>query len=149
MQIDFPLIRPRGLLGQVADATPCTAISVFSGPDIIQFGSLVVYYNENHFTGNLPKTPEQLEKPLGIALRLLHGLQYEPKSVLTVMRQGRVWVEAEDVLAPLDNVYVRLTEKGPIFTGSKENSHLLKGAIFLESQSKGLVPIEISFLGGR
>lgn len=62
-------------------------------------------------------------------MRLLYGLQYEPKSVMSVMRQGRLWVEAQDVAAPFDKVFIKFTQTGCVFTGSKEASHLLSGAI--------------------
>ena len=65
------------------------------------------------------------------------------------MRQGRVWVESEKVIAPGDSVYVKFTEDGSVkFTSDKKDNTLLRGAIFLEKTDGGLVPIEVNFFGG-
>jgi hypothetical protein len=151
MYIDFPLKRPRALVGLKVDSTPSTTVSAVSAVPI-SFGVLVTIDGKE--SCRIPTAKEDLEKPLGITLRQMYGLRYEPKTAIGVVRQGRIWVEGEDVsdtnkIAPFDPVYIKLTDGKAIFTAQAEGHLELKGAIFLESLSEGKVPIEINFLGGR
>ena len=151
MQIDFPLKRPRALVGLKVDSTPSTTVSAVSVMPI-PFGVLVSF--EGKDSCKIPTTKEDLQKPLGITLRQFYGLRYEPKTAIAVVRQGRIWVEGEDVsdtnkIAPFDPVYIKITDGKAIFTAKADGHVELKGAIFLEGLSEGKVPIEINFLGGR
>lgn len=148
VQIEF--LRDRGIaqIGQKADSVASTVVSS-SCPETVGFGSLLVYDDSDRFLCQLPKTKAQLEKPLGIALRQLHCMEYAPKANIAIMRKGRVWVYAEKVEAPADSVYVKISESGQVsFTAVKTGNHLLKNAVFLEKCEAGLVPIEINFVGG-
>jgi hypothetical protein len=148
IQLEFPKDRASAQLGQKADATPAIVVSATSNSEI-PFGALVVYDDADAFLCKLPTSKEQLEKPIGITLRQLHSENYKPKTTIAVLRKGRVWVEAEKVNAPGDALYIKFVENGAAkFTSDKENSHLLKGAIFLEKTDGGLVPIEVNFFGG-
>ena len=151
MQIDFPLKRPRALVGLKVDSTPSTTVSAVSDMPI-PFGALVTIDGKD--ACKIPTTKEDLQKPLGITLRQFYGLRYEPKNAIAALRQGRIWVEGEDVsdtnkIAPFAPVYIKLTDGNAIFTAQADGHVELKGAIFLEGLSEGKVPIEINFLGGR
>ncbi len=66
MQIDFPLKRPRALVGLKVDSTPSTTVSAVS--DIpIPFGALVTFDSKE--SCKIPTTKEDLQRPLGITLR--------------------------------------------------------------------------------
>ncbi len=148
MQLEFRSDRLRAQVGQKADSMPSAVVSALAHT-IIPFGALVVYDDSDAFLCQLPTTKTRLDKPLGITLRQFHCHQYEPKSSIAVMRKGRIWVEAEKVNAPGDQVYIRFAEDGTTkFCGEKKDNVLLKGAIFLEKSESGLTPIEVDFFGG-
>ena len=151
MLIDFPIKRPRALVGLKVDSTPSTTISAVSDMPTA-FGVLVTIDGKDGC--KIPTTKDDLKKPLGITLRQCYGLRYEPKTAIGVVRQGRMWVEGEDVsdsnkIAPFDPVYIKLTDGKAAFTAKADGYVELKGAMFLEGVSEGKVPIEINFLGGR
>ena len=150
MQIEFLTNKERAQIGQKVDATSAIVISATSNSDKhIPFGSLVVYDETDPFLCKLPSTKAHLEKPLGITLRQLHCQDYAPKNPMAVMRQGRVWVDAEKAEFVGDAVYVKFLDNGTaIFTSTKTGNTLLKGAIFLEKSDGGKTPIEVNFLGG-
>jgi hypothetical protein len=149
--IDFPIKRPRAIVGQKVDSTPSTTVSAVSDM-VIPFGVLVVFA-DNPSLCRLPSTQPELQKPLGISLRQYYGLRYEPKTAIAVLRQGRIWVEAVDgaetKIAAGEPAFIKLSEGKAIFTARSKDSFELKGAVFLESLDEGKVPIEINFLGGR
>jgi hypothetical protein len=148
IQLDFPRERARAQIGQKVDATQALVVSATSNV-VIPFGALVVYDDTDVFLCKLPVPKAPLDKPLGITLRQLHSFHYEPKTSIAVMRKGRVWIEAEKVSAPGDQVYVKFAEDGSVkFTGDKKDAVLLRGAIFLEKSEGGLTPIEVNFFGG-
>jgi hypothetical protein len=148
MQIEFLRDRARAQIGQKVDATQALVVSATSNSEI-SFGALVVYDDSDAFLCKLPTAKAHLEKPLGIALRQLHCLSYQPKTSIAAMRKGRVWVEADKVNAPGDVVYIKFAEDGSVkFTGDKKDNSPLKGAVFLERSDGGLTPIEVNFFGG-
>jgi hypothetical protein len=149
--LDFPLKRPRSLVGQKVDSTPSTTVSATSNMPI-PFGALVTFDDQEMC--KIPTVKEDLKKPLGITLRQFYSLRYEPKTAIAALRQGRIWVEGEDVsdtqkIAPFDPVFIKLVDGKAIFTVMAEGHVELSGAIFLEALSDGKVPIEINLLGGR
>lgn len=148
MQTEFLRDRARAQVGQKADSMPAAVVSAIANTKI-PFGVLVVYDDSDAFLCQLPTTKTRLDKPLGITLRQLHSQHYEPKNSIAAMHKGRVWVEAENVNAPGDAVYIKFSEDGTMkFTGEKKDNGLLKGAIFLEKSEGGLIPIEVNFFGG-
>jgi len=150
MQIEFLTNKERAQIGQKVDATSAIVISATSNSDKnIPFGSLVVYDETDPFLCKMPSTKAHLDKPLGITLRQLHCHDYAPKNPMAVMRQGRVWIDAEKAEFVGDAVYVKFLDNGnAIFTSTKTGNTLLKGAIFLEKSDGGKTPIEVNFLGG-
>ncbi len=148
MEKEFPRDRARAVLGQKVDATPSLVVSAVSN-SVIPFGALVIYDESDAFMCKLPLAKAPLDKPLGIALRQLHCEDYQPKTSIAALRKGRVWVDAEKVIAPGDTVYIKFAEDGTTkFTGEKKDNVPLKGAVFLEKSDGGLVPIEVNFFGG-
>jgi hypothetical protein len=111
MQIEFLRDRARAQIGQKVDATQALVVSATSNSEI-SFGDLVVYDDSDAFLCKLPTAKAHLEKPLGIALRQLHCLSYQPKTSIAAMRKGRVWVEADKVNSPGDVVYIKFAEDG-------------------------------------
>ncbi len=150
MEIEFSRNRERAQVGQNADASRAMVVSTFSnGPTPIPFGTLVVFDDSDAFLCKLPTTKAHIEKPLGITLRQLHCENYQPKNSIAAMRKGRIWIEADKVDAPGDQVYIKLGEDAvATFTGTKTGNTPLKGAIFLEKSEGGKVPIEVNFFGG-
>ena len=149
MQIGFPLDRERAVVGQKVDSTPATIVSVSSKQDsAIPYGVLLAFDGDDPFLCQLPTMPEQVAKPIGISIRQLYGLHYEPQTPIAIMRQGRIWVLGEDVKSPGDPVFIKLSNNQAIFTGLGKDNVPLKGAVFLEGVTQGLVPIEINFSGG-
>ena len=148
MQIEFPKERLRAQIGQKLDAMPSIVVSSHANSQI-PFGVLVVYDEADALLCKAPTNKAEVKKPLGITLRSLYGQYYEPKTSIAILRQGRVWVEADKVTAPGDDVFIKFSEIGLVqFTGdSKDNTPLL-GAIFLEKSDAGLTHIEINFIGG-
>jgi hypothetical protein len=146
-QIEFLRDRARAQLGQKADSTDATLVSISSNTTI-PFGALVVHDETDAFLCKLPTAKPQLEKPIGIALRQFYCQEYEAKNSIPVMRKGRVWVNADKVTSPGDAVFIRFEEGLAKFTGDKKDNTQLKGAIFLEKSEGGLVPIEVNFVGG-
>lgn len=148
MQLDFPRERLRAQIGQKLDATPSSVVSSHANSQI-SYGVLVVYDEADALLCKAPTNASELKKPLGITLRSLYGQYYEPKASIAVLRQGRVWIEADKVTAPGDVVFIKFSETGLVqFTGDSKDNTALPGAIFLEKSDGGLVPIEINFLGG-
>ncbi len=150
MQIEFLTNKERAQIGQKVDASQTIIISATSNTDKhIPFGSLVVYDETDPFLCKMPSTKAHLDKPLGITLRQLHCHDYAPKNPMAVMRQGRVWIDAEKAEFVGDAVYVKFLDNGnAIFTSTKTGNTPLKGAIFLEKSDGGKTPIEVNFLGG-
>jgi hypothetical protein len=150
MQTEFRLDRERALVGQKADAMPAAVVSVTSNePTPIPFGALVLFDDKDPFLCKLPARESPLDKPVGITVRQFHCENYQPKSSIAAMRKGRVWVCSEKVESPGDAVCIKFLEDGSYtFTGAKEGSVQLKGAIFLEKSDGGKVPIEVDFFGG-
>jgi hypothetical protein len=150
MEVGFSTHKKVALVGQKVDATPCTLISATSIGDVaIPFGSLLVYDESANGLCKIPTAKVHLDKPLGIALRDTYGQDYPPKSPITVVRQGRVWVLCKDDVVPGDPVHVVIGGDGARFTNkAAEGSIKLKCAIYLEAIQSGLAPIEINFLGG-
>jgi hypothetical protein len=151
MQIDFPIKRPRAIVGQKVDSTPSTTVSAVSDVPVA-FGALVVF-SEVPSLCHTPKTKEELLKPLGISLRQYYGLRYEPQTAISVLRQGRIWVEGVDAteakIAAGEPVFIKLSEGKAIFTSKSKDAFELKGSIYLEGLVEAKVPIEINFLGGK
>ena len=148
MQIEFLHERSKAQVGQKFDATSATVVSSHSLAPI-SFGALVVYDEADAFLCKLPEAGKPIAKPLGIALRQNHSESYLPKSSIAVLRKGRVWVEADKVLAAGDGVYLHFDEKGAAkCTGDSKDNMPLKNAIFLDKCDNGLVPLEIDFMGG-
>lgn len=150
MQIEFSTKKERAQIGQKVDSTQAIIISATSNTDkSIPFGSLVVYEEADSSLCKVPTTKAHLDKPLGITLRELYCPDYAPKNPMAVMRQGRIWVDAEKAEVVGDAVYVKFLDNGTaIFTGTKTGNTQLKGAIFLEKSDGGKTPIEVNFLGG-
>lgn len=148
MQIEFLHERARAQIGQKLDATSATVISSHS-LQTIPFGALVVYDDDDPLLCTLPQANKPITKALGISLRHYYGEDYQPKTSIAILRQGRVWVLADKVLAPGDSVYIKFLDDGLTqFTGDSKDTLPLNGAIFLEKCASGLVPIEINFMGG-
>ncbi len=148
MQIEFLRDRERAHVGQKVDATAVLVVSATSNT-VIHFGALVVYDEADAFLCKQPTAKDQVAKPLGISLRQLHCDNYQPKTSIAVMRKGRIWVEADKVIAPGDAVYIKFAEDGSAkFSGDKKDNTRLYGAIFLEKSDGGLTPIEVNFFGG-
>lgn len=148
MQLEFQKDRARAQLGHKVDATPALIVSSTANV-AIPFGVLVVFDDTDAFFCKQPTTKVHIERPLGITLRQLHSDDYQAKTSIAVLRKGRVWVEAEKVIAPGDQVYTRFDENGSAkFTSEKKDNHVLRGAIFLEKSEGGLTPIEVNFFGG-
>jgi hypothetical protein len=140
--------RARAQCGQKVDATATSVVSAVAN-SAIPFGALVMYDDTDAFFCKLPIAKAPLDEPLGITLRHLHCDDYQPKTSIAVMRNGRIWIEAEKVSAPGDAVYVKFAEDGAAkFTGDKKDNMRLAGAIFLEKSDSGLTPIEVNFFGG-
>lgn len=148
MQTRFLTDRARAVVGQKVDSTPATLISA-TASEVIPFGALVVWNESDPFLCKIPTAKTNISKPLGIAVRQLHGQDYQPKNTVAAMRKGRIWVNAKKAEKPGDPVYVSIEDDGEVtFTGLKTNNTELKGAIFLEACESGKVPIEVNFIGG-
>ncbi|MGH7249757.1 MAG: structural cement protein Gp24, partial [Minisyncoccia bacterium] len=121
IQFDFVLDRERALVGQKVDATPAVVVSTTNSQTDIPFGCLVVFDDGDPFACKLPAPKEHLEKPIGITLRQLHSLEYQPKNSIAALRKGRVWVMADQAEAPGDAVFVKFSEGGVVsFTSVRE-----------------------------
>jgi hypothetical protein len=147
MQIEFRKDRARAQTGQKVDSTSSTVVSATSSTSI-PFGALVVYDDADAFLCKLPTPKTPINKPIGITLRQRYCQRYEPKNSIAVLRKGRIWVEADKITAPGDAVFIKFVGDLAKFTGEDKDNILLKGAIFLEKSSGGLVPIEVNFFGG-
>ena len=148
MQIEFLHERARAQIGQKLDATSAIVVSSHS-LQTIPFGALVVYDEADPLLCTLPQANKPITKALGISLRHHYGEDYQPKTSIAMLRQGRVWVLADKVLAPGDGVYLHFDDKGTAkFTGDSKDNLQLNNAIFLDKCDNGLVPLEIDFMGG-
>lgn len=134
----------------------------------IPFGAFVVQSAAASLPGsasapNVPtaKLPAASGDYFGGGGVVLHGHWYDkrlqlgttgvkPTNLITVMRRGRVWVNAEEALARTDDVYVRYTAAGGLTVGNFRNdadtSKALKlyGCRFLtETTAAGLIVLEL------
>jgi hypothetical protein len=157
LQTSYSYIRKRGIIGQRTDSGPGFVISKLSKPtDKIPFATLVIWDGDN--LCRPPATNEDTEKAaLGVALADSKGAFYPPSATVSILRQGRVRVEAQsDIEKPGSDVYVRFQSAGDNsaiggFSAKEEvGVARLRGAIFLEAARKGEgVEMEIDLMGGR
>lgn len=152
MQISYSSVRKKGPAGTKSDASSSIVISKLSRQtDKILYGTLVVWEGNNYC--RLPASKEDVEQgALGIALHDGVGTAYKPSSTVSVLRQGRVLVEAQaDVEKVGSEVFVNFEPALAGTFGVKEgpNAAKLKGACYTQSAKKGeVVELEINLLGG-
>lgn len=143
MQLSYSSTRKTGLIGQKTDSSPSHIVSAFS-ESVIQPGSLVVFDTDKKC--RLPTAKEDLAQALGIVL--FEGFIPKPNSMLSILRSGRVWVEAGSQVSAGDPVFVNF--KTNAFSNvTNSDSAKLKNAIFTQSAEAGAaVELEINLTGG-
>jgi hypothetical protein len=138
-----------GCEGERSDASTTHIVSrINDGEQTIPHGHLVAF-GKNSKTCALAQNKEDVTKPLGVALHEKRLPDFEKGEMLSILRQGRVFVCLEsDVKSPGDGVYTKSKTAG--FGGKKENETiLLKGACFLSAGKEGdVIEMEIDFMGG-
>lgn len=151
MQVSYSSIRKKGCVGQKSDASPSNVISKLSRQtDKIYYGTFVVWEGNNQC--RLPGSKEDVEQAaLGIALHDGCGEAYKPASTISVLREGRVWVEAQADVEKIGSEVVVNFEPSLAGTfGVKEGpgAAKLKGACYTQTAKKGeVVEVEINLLG--
>ena len=149
MQLSYGM-RRKGMVGQKSDSCPSSVITKQCRvTDRIPFGTLVVCAGDA--SCKLPTTKEEFDAVAGIALLDGSGDSYKPGSTVSVLREGRVFVEAQgDVESAGAPVFVRFDKSPGTFDVKEDPGAIkLKGACYLHSAKKGdIVEIEVSFIGG-
>ena len=102
MQLLYSGIRKPGLIGQKSDSSLSQVVSAFSDTQI-PAGSLVVFDGDRKYRP--PKSKDDLSEVLGVVLS--EGFPSKANSMLSILRSGRVWVEASDV-SPGAPAYIHL-----------------------------------------
>lgn len=149
MQTHYTSTRKKGLAGQKSDSS-FSDVSTRLGPkEALPFGSLVVYGDEE-MSCMLPVKKEDVESwALGVALHDGPGDAYKPGAVISVLRQGRVFVRAEgDVDKDGAPAFVQL-RTGKFSAKKGADTVELKGACFMSQATKGeIVELELDLIGG-
>lgn len=108
MQLDYNDMRP-SVEGGLGDAEFHDIVSALAS-EAIRFGRGVVVLSD----GTVALPSDTTEKFLGISVKDNRAApndtaiaQYESGDEVLVMRQGRIWVLAEDAVDPLDQVWMR------------------------------------------
>jgi len=118
MQTEAPKINmDKARAGLPYDLNPMTVDS-FNNPDDIILPGLAVARKAADDDG-VKKPASGSDDIIGVALlnrSLVDNDQHAAKSVLSVMRKGRIWVVVEEAVAIGDDVYVRHTGKAQIQT---------------------------------
>ena len=141
MQLSYISVRKPGLVGQKSDSSPSHVVSAFSN-NAIQPGALVVFDGEGKC--KLPATKEDLAQALGVVLS--EGLAPKPNSMLSVLRSGRVWVEASGniVAGALASLNLKTQALG---IGDGPDWVKLKNACFVSNTGE-IAELELNFVGG-
>lgn len=149
MQLSYSM-RRKGMIGQKSDSCPSTIITKqCRHTDRVSFGSLVVWWGDDGC--RLPTAKEDIDAVAGIALLDGAGESYKPASTMSILREGRVFIEAQaDVEKPGADVFVRFEgAQGTFGVKAEPGAFKLKGACYLHSAKKGdIVEIEVNFIGG-
>ena len=149
MQLSYGM-RRKGMVGQKSDSCPSTVVTRQSRTtDRIPFGTLVVWNGDA--SCKLPTAKEEVDTVAGIALLDGPGTSYNPSATVSILREGRAFVEAQgDVDSAGAAVFVRFDKIPGIFDVKEDPGAIkLKGACYLHSAKKGdIVEIEVNFIGG-
>ena len=143
MQLIYSSTRKTGIVGQKTDSGPSYVVSAIC-QKAIQAGCLVVFDGDKQYRE--PVSKEDLGLALGIVLS--QGFVIKPGSMLSILRSGRVWVEAGGDIAAGSPVFVSL--KSGVFVAQESPDAIkLKNACFLSSGKKDdVVELELNLIGG-
>lgn len=109
MQTSYSIYQAAGMLGMIADSSIVQDVESYKNPDAeVKFGHAVTRGAASdeiiHPDSAAKITDEKLVRGVVIAAHEMESKQdgavagYVPKSVVPVMRKGRVWVLAEDTI---------------------------------------------------
>lgn len=124
MQTNYDITQPIGLVGGIADISNKDVRS-FAATVNIPFGQFVTRVSGSDNKGKLPTTATDITTTTNIGGVALHdharesvndGLVagYKSEDMVSVMRQGRVFVKVEEAVTPDSVVYVRHSGKAQI-----------------------------------
>ncbi|MEI6806685.1 MAG: hypothetical protein WCK49_09310 [Myxococcaceae bacterium] len=143
MQLIYSSTRKTGIVGQKTDSGPSYVVSAFS-EKAVEAGTLVVFDGDQKCRA--PATKEDLGFALGMVLS--QGFAIKPGSMLSILRSGRVWVEAGGDIAAGSSVFVNL-KSGAFVAQESPEAIKLKNACFLSSGKKDdVVELELNLIGG-
>ena len=143
MQLSYSSIRKPGLIGQKTDSGPSFVVSAIC-QKAIQPGSLVVFDGDTQCRA--PVSKEDLGLAMGIVLS--QGFVMKPGSMHSILRTGRVWVEAGGDVAAGSPVFVN-PKSGALVAQESPDVFKLKNACFLQSGKAGdVVELELNLIGG-
>lgn len=143
MQLSYSSIRKPGLIGQKTDSGPSYVVSAIC-QKAIQPGSLVVFDGDTQCRA--PAIKEDLSLAMGIVLS--QGFFMKPGSMNSILRSGRVWVEAGGDVAAGNPVFVN-PKTGALLGVESPEVTKLKNACFLQSGKTGdVVELELNLIGG-
>ena len=143
MQLSYSSIRKPGLIGQKSDSGPSYVVSAIC-PKAIQAGSLVV------FDGDTQCRPPNAKEDLGLAMCIVlsQGFAIKPNSMLSILRSGRVLVEAGGDISVGGPVFVNI-KSGALVGKEDADSIRLKNACFQQNGKAGdVVELELNLIGG-
>ena len=143
MQLIYSSTRKMGIIGQKTDSGPSYVVSAICSK-AVEAGTLVVF--DGNDKCRAPASKEDLSLALGIVLS--QGFAIKPNSLLSILRSGRVWVEAGGDIAAGSPVFVNL-KSGAFVAQESADSVKLKNACFLSDVKKGnVVELELNLIGG-
>ena len=143
MQLLYTSTRKPGLIGQKSDSSSTNVVSAFA-ETAVSPGALVVFEGDKKC--RLPASKDDLSQAMGIVLS--EGFAPKPSSMLSILRAGRVWVEAGSAVTAGSPVYVDF--KAGTFSGANNPDNAkFKNACFVSSAQAGdTVELEINLSGG-
>ena len=143
MQLSYSSIRKPGLIGQKTDSGPSYVVSALC-KDAIQAGSLVVFDGDKQC--RVPGAKEDMGLAMGIVL--YQGFPIKPNSMVSILRSGRVRVEAGTDVAAGNPVFLNL-KANTLGAVKDPDNVLLKSACFVQSAKAGdVVELELDLIGG-
>jgi hypothetical protein len=98
----------------IAATTNMTQARVIDAPARINFGLVVCIDPNDNSNCKLPAIAADLTstRAVGATVAANERVGYATGEVVTILKKGNIWVEAEEVMAPGDGVFARFTASG-------------------------------------
>ena len=149
-QTAYDLVPAAAFAGMLADLTNHTIETLVADESDIGFG-LAVAQGDDDNTCELPDSSGDLIRGVSVHKHCETG-QYETSEVVSILRQGKIWVNVDATVTKGGQVFVRHNTANGSFLAADDgaNASLLANARWGSSRTgAGLVVLEIDLLGSN